>query len=114
LTPPPDFDARLSITRMSSSRTRPGDQFWMPAPASSENPSRIVSLEIVTCIAVGWISNSRSIPRCSSGEPSGGKPPSRIVAWSPVASAPTIVTESWMSKSPDASLSSFITGTSSS
>ena len=73
------------MIRMSSRRTRPGDQFWMPAPASSEKPSRIVSLDIVTCIAVGWISNRRSMPRCSSGEPSGGKPPSRIVALSPVA-----------------------------
>ncbi len=87
---PPLLEARLSRKRASSTRTRPGDQFWMPAPASSEKPSRIVRSLNVTSSAVGWISNSRSMPRCSIGEPSGGKPPSTIVAPRPVAPAPSI------------------------
>ena len=100
--------------RAFSTRTRPGDQFWMPAPASSEKPSRIVRSRIVTLSAVGWISNSRSMPRCSIGEPSAGKPPSTIVAPKPVAPAPSMITESRMSKSPELSLSSLSVGISSS
>ena len=83
----------------------------MPPPPSSEKPSRIDSDLNVTLPALGWISNSRSMPRASTGALGSGKPPSMNVAPAPV---PTMFTVSTMSWSPVLWVSSLTTGISSS
>ena len=90
---------------------RPEDQLTTPPPYSSEYPSRIVRLRKVTLPAVGWISNSRSIPLTTGSAPGSGKPASITVA-PPVSPdpAPWMVIDEWMSKSPVPSRSSFSVG----